>query len=193
MSMLASSFPKVTRQQGLQAQTCPSLKSYFEIPQPTDLCVLARILAYQVGSALNPLHLPGVLRNLRGILFPNNAPGTTSLFAPSSEDELRALRRRAATSLGGLLPQTVGRLYFGGRLSRQTAAEAGAHAGAGEKRRDDDDHDVIVDGIEALLMILSDEYCNKHLMYGILELVMVRLLPELAEKGVVELMDERLG
>lgn len=42
-------------------------------------------------------------------------------------------------------------------------------------------------------MVLSDEYCNKHLMYGVLELILVRLMPELAEKGVVELLEERLG
>ena len=51
----------------------------------------------------------------------------------------------------------------------------------------------MVDEVEGLLMVLSDEYCNKHLVYGILELVLVRLMPELAEKGVVELMEERLG
>jgi hypothetical protein len=51
----------------------------------------------------------------------------------------------------------------------------------------------MIDEVEGLLMILSDEYCNKHLMYGVLELVLVRLMPELAEKGVVELLEERLG
>lgn len=51
----------------------------------------------------------------------------------------------------------------------------------------------MVDGVEHLLMVLSDEYCNKHLMYNVLELILVRLMPELSEKGVVELWDERLG
>ncbi|KAI0971093.1 hypothetical protein F4678DRAFT_92709 [Xylaria arbuscula] len=40
--------------------------------------------------------------------------------------------------------------------------------------------------------IFSDAYCNKHLVYEILELVLVRLVPELAEKGVGELWEERL-
>ncbi|KAM0334205.1 hypothetical protein ACHAQA_001226 [Verticillium albo-atrum] len=46
---------------------------------------------------------------------------------------------------------------------------------------------------EGILDVFSDEYCNKHLMYGILELILVRLMPELAEKGVAELWEERLS
>lgn len=45
---------------------------------------------------------------------------------------------------------------------------------------------------EGIVDIFSDGYFNKHLIYGILELVLVRLVPELAEKGVGELWDERL-
>jgi hypothetical protein len=51
----------------------------------------------------------------------------------------------------------------------------------------------MVDEVEQLLMVLSDEYCNKHLMYSILELVLVRLMPELSEKGETDLWEERLG
>ena len=43
-----------------------------------------------------------------------------------------------------------------------------------------------------VLDVFGDSYCNKHLMYGIVELVLVRLMPELAEKGVIELWEERL-
>lgn len=52
----------------------------------------------------------------------------------------------------------------------------------------------IISEIETgILDVFSDPYCNKHLMYGALELVLVRLVPELAEKGVVELWEERLS
>jgi hypothetical protein len=44
-----------------------------------------------------------------------------------------------------------------------------------------------------MLDVFSDPYCNKHLAYGILELILVRLMPELAEKGVIELWEERLS
>ena len=51
----------------------------------------------------------------------------------------------------------------------------------------------MVDEVEGLLMVFSDEYCNKHLLYSVLELVLVRLMPELSERGVEALWDERLG
>jgi hypothetical protein len=52
---------------------------------------------------------------------------------------------------------------------------------------------VAIDGLEGLLMVFSDEYCNKHLMYSIVELILVRLMPELRDKGVEELWEDRLG
>lgn len=70
------------------------------------------------------------------------------------------------------------RVYFGSPAAATSATEP--------KQR-------MVDDMEGLLMVLDDEYCNKHLMYSVLELVLVRLLPELSDKGVVELWDERLG
>lgn len=47
--------------------------------------------------------------------------------------------------------------------------------------------------MEEILDLFGDEYCNKHLMYGILELILVRLMPELSERRVGELMAEKLG
>ncbi|KAI8721012.1 PXA domain-containing protein [Fusarium sp. LHS14.1] len=145
-----------------------------------------RLLSHHIHSLFSPSHLPPLLRTLRGVLFPNNAPGTTSLFPPSSDAELRALRRRAANALWGLLPKGVGSLYFGGRLWRR-----GASTGEGDSSSDEED--LLVDEMERLLLVLDDEYCNKHLMYSILELVLVRLMPELSEKGVTDLWEERLG
>ncbi len=59
---------------------------------------------------------------------------------------------------------------------------------------DDGQEERILSEIETgILDVFSDAYCNKHLMYGALELVLVRLMPELAEKGVVELWDQRLS
>lgn len=44
-----------------------------------------------------------------------------------------------------------------------------------------------------LLDVWSDGYLNRHVAYQVLELVVVRILPEMAEKGVSELMESRLG
>jgi hypothetical protein len=47
--------------------------------------------------------------------------------------------------------------------------------------------------VEEILGIFGDSYCNKHLLYGVVELIIVRLIPEIAEKGVEELLQERLS
>lgn len=47
--------------------------------------------------------------------------------------------------------------------------------------------------VEEVLNVFDDTYCNKHLMYGIVELILVRLIPELSERSVEELREERLG
>lgn len=62
-----------------------------------------------------------------------------------------------------------------------------------EVEEEDDETRVVLDEIErSVLDVFGDAYCNKHLVYAALELVLVRLVPELAEKGVVELLGERI-
>jgi hypothetical protein len=59
---------------------------------------------------------------------------------------------------------------------------------------DEEDEERILSEIETgIVDVFNDAYCNKHLMYGIIELVLVRLMPELAEKGVIDLWEERLN
>lgn len=47
--------------------------------------------------------------------------------------------------------------------------------------------------VEEVLDVFSDSYANKHLVYGLVELIIVRLMPELSEKGLTELLEERLS
>ena len=47
--------------------------------------------------------------------------------------------------------------------------------------------------VEVVLDVFGDGYLNRHLGYAVLELVVVRLVPEMGEKGVRELMEGRLG
>jgi len=44
---------------------------------------------------------------------------------------------------------------------------------------------------EDLLDLFADEYCNKHLIYSILETVLSKILPELSERSVLDLMADR--
>ncbi len=47
--------------------------------------------------------------------------------------------------------------------------------------------------MEGELDVWGAQYLNKHLGYAILELIIVRVLPELGEQRVEELLKERLG
>jgi len=58
---------------------------------------------------------------------------------------------------------------------------------------EEEDEEIIRDIEEGILDVFSDAYCNKHFVYGVLELVLVRVMPELAEKGVGELWGERVS
>ncbi|RYP50453.1 hypothetical protein DL768_004045 [Monosporascus sp. mg162] len=86
-----------------------------------------------------------------------------------------------------------------GDQSADTSRDASNHNSDSEAApyhndSDDGDEDRILHEIETgIVDVFSDTYCNKHLMYGILELILVRLMPELAEKGVIELLEERLN
>ncbi|KAL6908824.1 PXA domain-containing protein [Trichoderma evansii] len=156
--------------------------------------VFCRLLSHHIQSLFDPSHLPPLLRSLRGALFPNNSPGSSTLAAPQSEEELLALRRRAASAIRGLLPISVTRVYFGSRLWRLGGLfGSGDNFGRSSAAVDREDDERILDELEGLLDVVGDEYCNKYLMYSVLELVLVRLMPELSEQGVVELWEERLG
>ncbi|KAB5558647.1 PXA domain-containing protein [Coniochaeta sp. 2T2.1] len=127
----------------------------------------------QATHLLDAATLPPLLRTIRGALFPNNAPGVSTLKPPSSDAELVALRRRCASSLWALIPRPLGNIYFGRTSWPWSSVPVAIETG--------------------VLDVFGDAYCNKHLMYAIVELVLVRLMPELAEKGVIELLEDRLA
>ncbi|KAI0480340.1 PXA domain-containing protein [Xylariaceae sp. FL0804] len=230
---------------------------------------LDRLLSHYIDVlVLDPAHLPPLLRTVRASLFPNNAPGSPSLVAPSSEEQLAALRRRCASALRALVPTGVARLYFGagnrwpwesadapsvargsgrnadsrsGTLdsnssthaskigekpprapltdevkpevhggatldptesTRQSPLKAGrapsgdeddSQSDAGPGTQEGDEDRILSEIEEGILDVFSDAYCNKHLVYGIVELVLVRLIPELADRNVCDLWEERLS
>ncbi|KAL2156128.1 hypothetical protein VTH82DRAFT_873 [Thermothelomyces myriococcoides] len=73
--------------------------------------------------------------------------------------------------------------------------------GRDDAHRDDDDSDynenndddILAEIEQCILDVFSDAYCNKHLIYSMLELILVRLLPELTEKGALDLWKERVS
>jgi hypothetical protein len=222
------------------------------------LLTLDRLMSHYIQiHILDPARLPPLLRAIRATLFPNNAPGVSSLKPPSSGEQLAALRRRCASALWGLIPRAVGKQYYGTNKwpwsdmkayvitneglnprtdppeksfsydyatnPRHGADAESSHVplpgednpvmrinatlsplykghppgsnklGQSSPGYDDEGEARILAEIETgIVDIFSDAYCNKHLVYSILELVLLRLVPELAEKGVGELWEERL-
>ncbi|KAJ5042797.1 uncharacterized protein L3040_004190 [Drepanopeziza brunnea f. sp. 'multigermtubi'] len=127
-----------------------------------------KILSHAIQThLLDPTLLPQVLRIARAALFPNNAPGPPRLI-PSPTEQL-LIRRQCAETLLSLVPAKVQDVYFGPGIERR------------------------VREVEEALNVFDDAYCNKHLLYGIVELIIVRLMPEMAEKGIEELLEERLN
>ncbi|KAF2275828.1 uncharacterized protein EI97DRAFT_378312, partial [Westerdykella ornata] len=123
---------------------------------------------YVKTRILRPTLLPTLLRTMRGTLFPNNTLGPAR--QPPSAEEAKQIRRRCAVQLLSLVPPRVASIFF---ASESTA--------------------VHLEQVEEALCTLEDPYLNKHLIFQIVELIVLRLVPELGETGVKELLDDRLG
>jgi hypothetical protein len=148
-----------------------------EPEQPVTLssisnCQLTLLLRFLYNTlqthVLTPSLIPLTLRNARAIIFPNNVMGPPTPPPPSDEEQL-AIRRKAASDLLSLVPNPILHTYFA------TIEE----------------EDMVEQVEENVLECFGDENMNKHLIYGILELIVVRLVPEMGERGVSELMAER--
>lgn len=130
--------------------------------------VLDRFLSHTAQiRVLNPAFLPILLRTIRATLFPNNnlAPPRK----PPSEEEARVIKSRCAATLLDMLPAKVAVAFFA-----------------------NDNRTTQLQEVEKLLDCLDNAYLNKHLIFAIVELIILRLVPELGERGVQELLEERL-
>lgn len=129
----------------------------------------ARFLAHIIHTRiLNPALLPVILRTVRATLFPNNGMGPSRQIP--TEDETKEIKHRCAASLLGLLPPKVAIAFF---ASDRKAAQH--------------------QQVEEILECLEDTYLNKHLIFQVLELIVLRLAPELESQGIRDLMEERTG
>lgn len=117
---------------------------------------------------LNPAFLPMLLRTIRATIFPNN--GLAPPRKPPTAEEAKEIKRLCAATLLDLLPGRVASAFFATDARTMQLRQ-----------------------VEELLSCLDDAYLNKHLIYQIVELVIVRLVPELGERGVQELLEERLA
>lgn len=131
--------------------------------------ILSRFLYHSIETHVVPSSLlPIVLRNLRVALFPKNSVGPPAPPAPSAAERLE-IQRKAASSILALVPRLLTNTYYC------------TH-----------DEEEIVSAIEDdILRPFGDAYLNKHVVYGILELILVRIMPELGEQSISALLAER--
>lgn len=128
-----------------------------------------RFLAHTFHTRiLNPAFIPVALRTLRATLFPNNALGPPRQIP--TDEEIEAIKHCCAATLLDLVPPKVAAAFFAS-----------------------DGRDTQVRQIEDILGCLDDAYLNKHLVFQIVELIGLRLFPELGEQGVKDLLDERIS
>jgi hypothetical protein len=141
-----------------------------------------------------PTLLPTLLRNLRIALFPYNARGPAAPSPPSADEQLK-IRRRAAEALLSLVPRQVGRIFFAtGDLNNNSRSSSRRKRNEEEKESGevgDEETEEMISQVEEILDVFGNAYLNKHLIYNVLELVLVRLAPEMAEKTPGELLAER--
>ncbi|KAF7630340.1 PXA domain-containing protein [Aspergillus flavus] len=126
--------------------------------------------------------------------------------------EIASIKRRCAVSILSLVPRPIARRFLGVPAKiviGQTPPERQEHFKAPNEQNhqhsepvcalspdplSDDDlkESLLLAAIENdILDLFADEYCNKHLIYSIIETVLARLLPELSERSLTELMEDR--
>jgi hypothetical protein len=131
----------------------------------------------------------------------------TEAVSMPNEVESAAIKRQCAADILSLIPRPVARTFYGGGGSAADHPPMGqqeirnqSQNGDGDLTKQDQapahkqDRDLafLLSAIETdLLDPFSDAYCNRHLIFSIIEAVLVRLLPELSERPISELMEER--
>ncbi|KAH8692852.1 hypothetical protein BGW36DRAFT_29187 [Talaromyces proteolyticus] len=120
---------------------------------------------------------------------------------PPAAEEVCAIKRQCAADILSLFPApAIAQAFFCGTIPRATNHtnhhptnhSISNNNDDNDDNDDDNDNTALLQAIEMdLLDPFSDAYCNKHLIFSVIETVLVKLLPELAEKGVMDLMEER--
>ena len=113
-------------------------------------------------TILNPTLLPKVLLAPRSALFPDNA--LAPMRQPPTAAKVAEIKRECARTIVETVPLFVRRRYFA-----------------------TDDEDLMRQDIETnVLELFEDQYVNKCLVISAVELVVVRLFPELADESTDE-------
>jgi len=105
------------------------------------------------------------------VLFPSNTFPRGPPRRPPEPPAIVAAKQRCAETVLDVIPLAVRRAYL---VAAETREEQ-------------------LGVVEAWLDVLGDAYLNRHLVFAVLELCLVRVLPELADRGPKSMLEERLG
>ncbi|KAK6388345.1 hypothetical protein LTR65_008023 [Meristemomyces frigidus] len=114
-----------------------------------------QLLSTQIHDRLlNPALLPPILQAIRSAVFPDNAIAPPRV--PPTSDEITEIKRECARAIVEAVPEPARTYYFA-----------------------TNNREVMEKDIEGKLELFGDAYIDKHLVVAALELVVVRLFPEL--------------
>lgn len=113
------------------------------------------------AKLLRPDSLPSLLQAIRTAIFPDNALAEARV--PPTADQVDEIKRVCAETVVKAVPEAVRNRFFA-----TTELEL--------MRRD----------VEGTLELFGDQYINKHLILSAVELLIVRLFPELREDGAMD-------
>ncbi|TGO67529.1 hypothetical protein BOTNAR_0040g00140 [Botryotinia narcissicola] len=154
--------------------------------------MIDKLLSHQIHTLiLDPTLLPPILCTLRQTLFPNNTLAPARI--PPTPTETIEIRRRCAEAILGLIPIAVRDIYFGRTSLYSSGSSTNTIDVDLEAKTELSKEERHIREVEDVLNVFGYVYCNKHLLYGVVEMIIMRIIPELGEKGVQELLDERLN
>lgn len=113
------------------------------------------------AKLLRAQFLPPLLHAIRSALFPDNALAQARV--PPTADQVDEIKRACAETIVNIIPEPVRSVYFATKDQRLM-------------QRD----------VESTLDLFADSYINKHLIVSAVDLLIVRLFPELSEEGTGE-------
>ncbi|OJJ47653.1 hypothetical protein ASPZODRAFT_131207 [Penicilliopsis zonata CBS 506.65] len=119
---------------------------------------------------------------LASILPTSPSQGQSQPSRRPSGPEILVIKRQCAARILSLIPHPVALRLFG-------AAYDGKNPEDHEDKQSNEEQLKAIE--EDILDLFADEYCNKHLIYSILETVLAKLLPEMSDRSVTELMEDR--
>ncbi|GFG00241.1 PXA domain protein 1 [Aspergillus udagawae] len=170
-------------------------------PQPPQLSVRPPTPTQQ--GPIGDTATPGNADRTPAPLASAPTPSLAQNQGPSAP-EIAAIKRECARRILSLVPQPVARVFFG--VPGNTSGPTTVNGSTGDDSQqppsrasspvptppNDTEVSLILQAIERdILDLFADEYCNKHLIYSIIETVLVKLVPELSDHSIAELMEDR--